>query len=226
MATLEELERRIKQKLAGSEEERRTKQEQLHNGMMELQARLSRYTAVADRLTCEVIRPRLQKLVDCFDNAHLSEEEGGRHSVVCRFEPNDRFPATATLELGITRDGEAHSVELYYSLSILPVFFPFDKEGHLVQLLESVDEDKVATWVEDRILGFLDVYLRLETLESYQAENAVTDPVCGMPLNKVHASAETEYRGAKYYFCVEDCRRKFLAGPDRYLAAFPGRAGT
>jgi YHS domain-containing protein len=224
MATLEELERRIKEKLSGSEEERRTKQEQLHNGMMELEARLARYTAVGDRLTREVIRPRLQRLVDCFDNAHLPEDEGGRHSVVCRFEPNDRFPATATLELGITRDGQGHNVELYYSLSILPAFFPFDTEGHLVQPLESVDEGKVATWVEERILGFLDAYLRLETLESYQAANAVTDPVCGMRLNKVRASAETDYRGVKYYFCAEDCRRKFLAGPDRYLAALPDRA--
>src|SRR5262249_1414056 len=137
-----------------------------------------------------------------------------------------RFPATATLELGVTRDGEAHSVAVRYSLSILPAFFPFDPESHLVQPLDLLDDGKVAAWVEEKILDFVDAYLRLDTLEAYQAENAVTDPVCGMRLNKVHAPATTEYQGVSYYFCVEDCRRKFLAQPDRYLVAAPGRSGA
>jgi YHS domain-containing protein len=224
MATLEELERRIKEKQARSEAERRAQRVQLHDGMMELQARLARYTAVADRLTREVIRPRLERLAACFDNARLPEGEGGRHGVVCRFERTDRFPATVTLELGVTRDGEARSVEVRYSLTIRPVFFPYDQQGHLVQALDALDEGKVAAWVEEKVLGFVDTYLRLETLEPYQAENVVTDPVCGMRLNKVHAPAQTEHRGVKYYFCVEDCRQKFLAEPDRYLTAVPGRA--
>jgi YHS domain-containing protein len=224
MASLEELERQIKEKLARSEEACRTQQEQLHKGMMDREARLARYTAVADRLTQEVIRPRLERLAACFDNARLPEGEGGRHTVVCRFERTARFPATATLELGVTRDGEAYSTEVRYSLSILPVFFPFDQQGHLVQPLDVLDEGKVVAWVEEKILGFVDAYLRLETLEAYQAGNEVTDPVCGMRLNKLHAPAQAEYRGVKYYFCVEDCRRKFLAEPDRYLAAVPGSA--
>jgi YHS domain-containing protein len=224
MATLEELERRIKEKLARSEEGRQVQQEQLRNGMKEQEARLARYTTVADHLTREVIRPRLERLAACFDNARVPEDEGSRHGVVCRFERTARFPAAATLELGITRDGEAHQVEIVYSLTILPIFFPYDQQGHLVQPLDALDEGKVAAWVEDRIVGFVDAYLRLETVDQYQAENVVTDPVCGMRLNRVHASAQTEYRGVKHYFCVEDCRRKFLTEPDRYLAAaVPGR---
>jgi YHS domain-containing protein len=224
MASLEELERRIKEKLARSEEGRQAQREQLRNGMSELEARLARYTTIANRLTREVIRPRLERLAACFANARLLEGEGGRHGVVCRFERTARFPATAILELGVTRDGEAFTVEVRYSLDILPVFFPYDKEGHLVQPLDALDEARVAAWVEDRIVGFVDAYLRLETLQPYQTENVVLDPVCGMRLNRAHAPAETEYQGVKYYFCVEDCRRKFLAEPDRYPAAFPDQA--
>jgi YHS domain-containing protein len=224
MATLDELERRIKEKLAGSEEGRQAQRERLRNGMSELEARLARYTAVADRLIREVIRPRLERLAACFENARLPEGEGGRHGVVCRFERTARFPATATLELGVTRDGEGHSIEVRYSLDIQPVFFPFDREAHLIQPVDALDEARVAAWVEDRIVGFVDAYLRLETLEPYQVENVVTDPVCGMRLNRTHAQAQTEYLGVKYCFCVEGCRRKFLAEPDRYLAAFPGLA--
>lgn len=42
------------------------------------------------------------------------------------------------------------------------------------------------------------------------------DPVCGMfvdgPLFAIHA-------GTRYHFCAERCRQKFLADPERYLAA-------
>jgi YHS domain-containing protein len=223
MSTVQELEHRIKEKLARSEEGRRAQQVQMHNNMMEMEARLALYTTVADRLIQEVIRPRVERLAGCFDNAHLPEEEG-RHSVVCRFERTARFPATATLELGVTRDGQANNVEVRYSLTILPAFFPYDQHAHLVQPLDVLDEARVAAWVEAKILGFVDVYLRLETLEPYQAENLVSDPVCGMRLNRIHAPAQAEYQGVQYYFCVEECRRKFLANPDRYQAAVPGRS--
>jgi YHS domain-containing protein len=221
MASLEELERRIKEKLAASEQRRQAQQEQLRQGMGQLEVRLQRYTALADRLIREVIRPRLERLAGCFDNARV--EQASRHGYVCRFKHTPRFPATATLELGISRDAEAWNIEVRHDLKILPVFFPFDSEDHLVLPLDGGNEEKVAAWVEERVVGFVDTYLRLETLEPYQDENLVTDPVCGMRLNKAHAPTQMEYRGVKYYFCVDGCRQKFAAGPERYVPAGPGR---
>jgi Cu+-exporting ATPase len=46
----------------------------------------------------------------------------------------------------------------------------------------------------------------------------VTDPVCGMRINKMFAAAQADYQGRTYYFCVPECRAKFVADPDRYLS--------
>jgi Cu+-exporting ATPase len=64
--------------------------------------------------------------------------------------------------------------------------------------------------------------LRLETEDHYQLDNLATDPVCGMQVNKAHAAAQLEYRGATYYFCVAECHGRFAADPERYLAQATG----
>ncbi len=42
------------------------------------------------------------------------------------------------------------------------------------------------------------------------------DPVCKMEIEKDDASAETQYKGNKYYFCSEDCKESFEKTPEKY----------
>jgi uncharacterized protein (TIGR00725 family) len=44
------------------------------------------------------------------------------------------------------------------------------------------------------------------------------DPVCGRRFNKHSAAAQAACRGQTYYFCTDQCRRKFGAAPEHYLA--------
>ncbi len=46
----------------------------------------------------------------------------------------------------------------------------------------------------------------------------VRDPVCGAPLDAVHAVSLT-YHGQPYYFCSHDCRVNFEDRPDEYVQA-------
>ena len=218
MADLSDLERRLKEKLALSEERKQLKQNHVQQRMAEAAARHERYTALADRLTQDVIRPRMEKLLALFDNARTPEALNSRHTVCCQFEHTDRFPATARLELGVTRDGEIKTVTLEYRLEIIPVFFPVEGRDRLIIELDNVDEGKVAAWVEAKLVQFMDTYLRLETSDSYQEENLVTDPVCGMRVNKAFAHAKTTYRGRTYYFCLPECCARFTVNPERYVA--------
>jgi YHS domain-containing protein len=218
MADLGDLERKIKEKLALSEERQQLQRNHLQQRMTEAEARHQRYTAVADRLIQEVIRPRMKKLETLFDNARLSEARCSRHTCCCQFEHTSRFPATATVEVGVTRDGEIKTVVLEYQLEILPVFFPVEGRDQLTMRLDEVNEEKAAAWVEAKLLHFVDTYLRLETFDQYQEENMVTDPVCGMRVNKAFASAPMTYRGQTYYFCHPECRTRFAENPERYLA--------
>jgi YHS domain-containing protein len=219
MGTLERLDRRIKERIAAGEEARERRRDRMREVMDDTEERLRRYTEVADRLTQEVIRPRLERLAACFDNARAPEDRNSRHTSVYEFERTLRYPATATLELAVTRDGDAAKVRIEYNLKILPVFFVYTGEDRLVMGLDEVDMDKAAAWVEDKLLEFVDAYVQLESADQYQAENTVADPVCGMRVNRADAPASMEYRGAKYYFCVEECRRRFAEDPEKYAAA-------
>lgn len=44
-----------------------------------------------------------------------------------------------------------------------------------------------------------------------------TDPVCGMTLETAKAAHKTEYEGTTYFFCSEDCKRKFDKAPSTYI---------
>jgi Cu+-exporting ATPase len=72
--------------------------------------------------------------------------------------------------------------------------------------------------VEDKIVGFVATYLHLETAQQYQTENTATDPVCGMQVSKARPGATLEHAGRTFYFCIDECRAKFAANPNRYLA--------
>jgi xanthine dehydrogenase accessory factor len=45
------------------------------------------------------------------------------------------------------------------------------------------------------------------------------DPVCGMSVEVETARHRAEHGGRTFYFCNPRCREKFLAAPDRFLAA-------
>jgi len=52
--------------------------------------------------------------------------------------------------------------------------------------------------------------------------NAQTDPVCGMEVDQKRAAAagrKSEYKGTTYYFCADDCKKKFDSAPAKYAAA-------
>ncbi|MGD0571429.1 MAG: YHS domain-containing protein [Sedimentisphaerales bacterium] len=39
--------------------------------------------------------------------------------------------------------------------------------------------------------------------------------------NKINKNVFSEYKGKKVYFCCEDCKAKFLAEPEKYVAKLP-----
>ena len=47
----------------------------------------------------------------------------------------------------------------------------------------------------------------------------VTDPVCGMRVDRQAGKPTSIYEGRTYYFCSEGCKAKFEAEPERYVDA-------
>ena len=51
---------------------------------------------------------------------------------------------------------------------------------------------------------------------------AARDPVCGMEVDEKRAAAagrKSEYEGATYYFCADECKKRFDAEPAKYAQA-------
>ena len=45
----------------------------------------------------------------------------------------------------------------------------------------------------------------------------VSDPVCKMKVDKNITKYSLEYKGEKYYFCSEDCKKNFEKEPKKYI---------
>jgi YHS domain-containing protein len=223
MKELEKLDQQINDRLAAQKHRHQKEYQRVVGDMHEYERRLQAYASAADRLVRTVIRPRLERLASRFDHAELQPAEQTGHQCALSFRQTTQFPATAKLELGVNRDGQADHLFVTYNPSILPAFVRFGNSEQLTFPIDQVDDGWAAAWVEEKILSFLDAYLQLETIDQYQSENLVTDPVCGMRVNRLFAAAQADYRGRTYYFCVPACRDKFVAAPEAYLDGGKGK---
>ncbi|MFI5456076.1 MAG: YHS domain-containing protein [Isosphaerales bacterium] len=218
MNELDDLDRRVREKLDSANEHKQLIQNHLQQRMAELDRRHQQFVLIADRLLREVVRPRFETVVSHFENAEFLDpgQDVRRFNCWCRLKHCERFPATGELSLILSHDERIENLLVIYRLEILPIFFRFLGSDQEAFPLESVDEKRLAEWIDERLLGFVDTYLRLEQADQYQSENLVTDPVCGMRINKLYSPAPVEDRGRMFYFCTEGCRSKFVENPGRY----------
>lgn len=218
MDNLAELEARIRERLEATAARHQENRESLRREMEEHERRSERFEAVAQRLVDEVIRPRMQMLASLFPNAHLSDKDRSTGcGCVCRFDHTTQYPASTDLGISVSQDRAMESAIITYNLEILPIFFQFEGHDQLIVPLEAIDGKRLACWLDTKLLGFADTYLKLQSIEQYQQDNMVVDPVCGMRINRTSAAATADYEGHTYYFCVEQCRQKFLTEPGRYI---------
>ena len=168
--------------------------------MAEVGVRRRRYEEVAVHLSRSIVQPRLETVATLFPNAVVSDEQLP-HLVSCRFEYCDRFPANTTIEFSIEHDIRCEKVVLHTRTRIMPVFVRFNEQDNLLQPLESVNVAEATDWVEERLLEFVDTYLRIDSVDETLGELSATDPVCGMQILQSAAAATGSYCGPPSFFC-------------------------
>jgi hypothetical protein len=163
LSDLQKLEQKITEKLKAAEQRKQLQQQYEIQRMLEYERRHQRYTAIADRLMGNIVRPRMQKLAAHFDNARFPDpDEGAGHHQLCWFARTVECSATVKLELAVSHDGTYQQLLLLYNVEIIPVLFPFEGQDNLAMPLDDVDEQRAASWFDEKILRFVDIYLRLE----------------------------------------------------------------
>lgn len=202
------LSRIIASRLEKHQRELAEQQNQTDTRMKELQEKRERFSAIANRIMETIIHPRMKELSRHFDNAAFSEHHNDTDfHCVCSFSRSPRFPAKVSLDIGLL-PGE-NALKACYGLEILPILMEY--KPHDEKNFDLNDPDKeIGLWVEEKIVEFIDTYLRLETHPLYQKDNIVTDPVCGMQISAIAATSKLEWPGRTIYFCSEVCKEAFL----------------
>lgn len=212
---LRELDQQVKQRLGAAEDRRRDRRQSVSASMQRLVARQRLFDETAERVNSTVVTPRVSRIAEHFSNARLRIEP---HQCVGVFKPTERFPTSATLEVSAGYDESMEHFVLGYHLRIIPIFFRFTGHDEVALPLVEVDDNALAVWLDARLVGFVEDYLKLETLDQYQHDNRVVDPVCGMTINRADAAETSEYGGIVYHFCVRGCYLKFTESPERYAS--------
>src|SRR5271165_155066 len=149
MNDLQDLERHIEDELSMAEERRRFQDDIQRRSFIEFDQRHERYTIIADHVKQTLIWPRMRKAAEYFRQAQISDcNDTGKDRCVLCVGQTPRFPATAKLELVVSRDAQCQTLVVLSSLEILPVFFPFEAIARLGLPLGRVNDDAVTAWVD------------------------------------------------------------------------------
>jgi YHS domain-containing protein len=185
---------------------KRAQSEQVHEHQ-ERQKRLEAFSQLLDELR-DLWRPRLEALIQRF---------GDRVKVTPSLTPTNRSAvmdfhtslAQVRLRFSALTDQDVRKLVLDYDLAILPILMKFDSHSELEMPLDAIDREKIAAWIDDRIVSFVQAYLSLHENEYYLKGHMVTDPVAGVRFPRFAAATTLDWQGKTYYFIDDTTRREF-----------------
>ena len=186
--------------------------------MEALDRRLKHIAYLTATLDLRVVIPKLTELASMFPHATAPKREGLCDRFSVDFLPTAEYPAQARVSVGLAPLPTAETLRVTFSVIMLPVHLQYESEARLDLAVENPDWGKLEAFLDEKILRFVRDYVRVRDPGSaYHDEQKVTDPVCKMTFSVVEAATSFVWKDKTYYFCVDGCRRKFEAAPDRYL---------
>lgn len=171
------------------------------------EARLAKFGGLTDELR-GVWEPRLMALAKRFgEHVKLTPTvERERREALFSFRSN---LASIQLRFSATTNGDATKAIFNYDLRIIPILMQFESHSELEFPLDGIDKDKLAAWIDDRIVTFVRTYLALHENEYYLKDQMVEDPVTHVRFPKEAAGATLDRNGKTYYFVGEETKREF-----------------
>lgn len=199
-------------------------QEEAGRQYQELQQRYEEFDRLVKHLGPTVARPRLEKLSEHFPGLEgtPSITRHGRE-VLLNFMKTPTALATIKLRLRMTHDAEIRNLVLEYELEILPVYMDYERTAKLELPLAEVTDEKVAAWLDERLLAFVNTFLSMEFTDQYQRQNLVVDPVAETQFPKAFAAGSVEHQGCTYYFLSTETMQAFQQQPELFMAGKSSR---
>jgi hypothetical protein len=207
MPDINNLASRLDAEFAAVEEKTKKFQVEQMEAHKQRQQRLEQLGKVFDQLS-DIWRPRLELLVKKFE---------GRVRVTPRIVPSSREAtfdfqshlACVRLKLSAFTDRDIQKLILSYDLEIVPALMRFKRHDEVEFPMDKVDKEAVATWIDDRIVDFVQTYFSMGENEIYLKDYMVEDPIAHVRFPKHAAATTLEWEGQKFYFIGAETRREF-----------------
>ena len=215
MTDVDNLRSRIQMMLSSRRTKRAEKQQEVEDYMQALGRRQDHFVEVAAKIFESIVEPRLKLLEEQLEDASYQRSSETRGIVTLNRER--RYAATASLEMEIQCDQEMRNLLVNYHLRIIPVLMEYRGQDSLVLPLEAVDDTRVASFVEEKLVECVQTYLKLQDIPAYRKSTFRRIPVCGMETQS-DGAISVVHDGKTYFFCSEVCKNRFLEQPSRYVA--------
>lgn len=171
------------------------------------EARLLHFNKACDDLK-EVWGPSLDEFVKQF---------GDQIKVTPRITPEQRQVAvdfktnlaSVNLSLSASPDSEATMLVLDYALSIIPMFFDYERSSRLEMPLDKLDRDAIGKWLDDRLISCVKAYLSMQDNAYYIQRAMVEDPISKAQFLPQNAAGKIDHNGKIVYFNSQDSLEKY-----------------
>lgn len=174
-----------------------------HKGRQE---RYKTFLGVLERVR-EIAKPRIEALIKRFPKVTATPKSQAKGREVSLSFQTDL--AMVRLKFAASHDTDIHNLLLEYRLEILPIFIKFEPHSLLEMPIDAIDEDAIASWIDDRIVSFAQTYAAMHFHEQYQKGKLVRDPIIGVEFPKQFAAVSIERDGQTYYFLSDETRQEF-----------------
>jgi len=173
----------------------------------ERQKRLAEYEKIQAKVV-EITRPRLEALAKRAGDRVAITPSVSQTRRSARFEFRST-EAYITLTFSIVPDQDIKNLVVEYDLRIVPVLWRFDSHAEFNTPIAAPDLDGLSKWLDDQIVGFVELYIQIHESELYDKAEFVEDPVAKVKFPKFAAGATLERGGQTYYFIDEESKSAF-----------------
>ena len=202
MSSVESLVQRLSAEVAAATERVHSLQAKAAQYARGQEQRFECFVALTKRIDA-IFQPRIEAFtnVNVFKDIEKSvtversgpagrELPGGTTTLVVPY--SDECPDKVKLAFHLGHDGPIENVILEYNLEIIPVLIDFDKHDQLVIPIDKPDEDAIAAWIDDKLVGFTRTYFELYFIDQYQQQCMETDPVMNIRFPRAFAAGKKE----------------------------------
>jgi len=207
MAEQTQLAERIRNELAAHQQRLKESRDKFVADHQARQARQAKLEQLFDELR-GVWGPRLDTLANEFGDLVQATPTITPGRRTATFDVKSPL-ASIRMTLSASANSDVTELVLTYDLQILPILMKFERHAELALPLDQVDAGKIGAWIDDRILGFVQTYLQMQSNEYYLKDQMVEDPVAHVRFPKFAAEATCVKNGKTYYFISDATAKEF-----------------